>query len=223
MNLFARIFHAIRDRGLTRTLHSFVSVLEDYFFDIKYKTDTSEIVRLQDLDTTDEEKKHGAWYQATRIRHFRYLMKALGLPEGSVFVDLGSGKGRVLLIASNYNFKRVVGLEISSQLCEIARKNVESYEKKLRKSFPIEVVESDVLQYTMRDDEDVFYFYMPFDSFIMERFIGKITDSLKKNPRKVWLIINTFEYDDLFERERIFQKSTEFAYGSTESVVYTNS
>jgi len=219
-NLFMRILNSIWKRGLTKTFQSLISIIEDYYFDIKYGIDTSEIVEVKNLDITDEDKKHSVLYQPTRIRHFKNLLSELRLPEGSVFVDFGSGKGRILLVASNYNFKRVVGVEISSQLCEIARNNLEIYEKKLKRPLHVEVVESNVLQYNMRDDETVFYFFRPFDSLIMEKIIEKIINSLKENPRKVWLIINSSIYNDLFERKQIFQRSIDFAYGGVEFVVY---
>ena len=42
-----------------------------------------------------------------------------------VFIDLGSGKGRmVLAAAARYPFKRVIGVELAEQLHEVARANV---------------------------------------------------------------------------------------------------
>lgn len=144
------------------------------------------------------------------------------LGSTTVFVDFGSGKGRVLFVASNYNFKRVVGVEISSKLCEIARNNLVVYERKLKRPLQVEIVESNVLRYDIRDDENIFYFFRPFDGLIMEKIIEKIISSLKESPRKVWVIICSSIYDDLFEGKQIFQRSMGYAYGGAEFVVYVN-
>jgi SAM-dependent methyltransferase len=220
MNLLSRILYSIREKGLIRTYQSLISILEDYGFDIRNGTDTSEIVNVEDLDIAEEDKKHSVLYQPTRIRHFNKLLRELRFPEGSVFVDFGSGKGRVLLVATNYNFKRVVGVEISSQLCKIARNNLVIYKKKLKRQLCVEIVQSNVLQYNIHYDENVFYFFRPFDGLIMEKILEKIVNSWKEYPRKVWLIINSSIYNDLFDGKQMFQRSLDFAHGGIEFVVY---
>jgi len=182
---------------------------------------TSSIVKRENLDISEISKTHSEPYKPTRIRPFKLLMKELKLPEGCVFVDMGSGMGRVLLMASEYSCKRIVGVEISSRLCIIARNNIVKFEKKLMRPLQIEIVNADVYQYNVRKDEDIFYFYRPFDNFIMGKIIEEILKSLIKDPRKIWLIINNFsQYSDMIEQKNIFRKPIKFAYGGTEFAVY---
>lgn len=221
MQILKRTYNSIREKGLSRTYQSVISVLEDYYFELKHGISTSKIVKREDLDISEKSKQHSEEYKPTRIRHFRLLIKSLNLPEGSVFVDMGSGKGRVLLMASLNNFKRITGVEISSQLCEIARENKVKFEKALGKQLPINIVNIDVLEYNVQNDENVFYFYNPFDNYIMERIIERIKQSLIDNPRKIWLIINNFTpFIALIENKYKFHKSKEFIYGGTEFAVY---
>ncbi|MDY0042866.1 MAG: class I SAM-dependent methyltransferase [Desulforhabdus sp.] len=220
MILIKRILQSISKRGMARTFESFVSVLEDFLFDATYKTDTAGFVQLEDMDINDEDKKHSILYQPTRIRHFNNLMKTLDFPERSVFVDLGSGKGRILLLASKFNFKRIIGIEISSSLCEIARKNIAIYKKHSNSPLSIVVVQSNVLQHDIENDENIFYCFRPFDVFVMEKYIRKITNSYQKNPRQIWVIINASVYDDLFKKEPLFHKSLELSYGGADFVTY---
>jgi len=221
MQILNRTFKSIQEKGLARTFQSLISVVEDFYFEMKYGIMTSKIVKREDLDISEISKEHSEQYKPTRIRHFRLLIKVLRLPEGCVFVDMGSGMGRVLLIASEYNFKRITGVEISSRLCEIARNNVVIYEKKLGRSLHIEVVNEDVLQYNIKNDENVFYLYKPFDNFVMGIIIERIVKSLKKNPRKVWLIVNNFiQYSDMIENKYKFRTIKKFIYGGTEFALY---
>lgn len=221
MQTLKRTYNSIREKGLSRTYQSVISVIEDFYFELKYGISTSKIVKREDLDISEKSKQHSEEYKPTRIRHFRLLIKALNLPEGSVFVDMGSGKGRVLLTASLNNFKRITGVEISSQLCEIARENKAKFEKALGKQLPINIVNIDVLEYNVQNDENVFYFYNPFDNYIMERIIERIKQSLIDNPRKIWLIINNFTpFIALIENKYKLLKSKEFIYGGTEFAVY---
>ncbi len=222
MQILKRTYNSIREKGLSRTYQSVISVLEDFYFELKYGISTSKIVRREDLDISEKSKQHSEEYKPTRIRHFRLLIKSLNLPEDSVFVDMGSGKGRVLFMASMNNFKRITGVEISSQLCEIARENKAKFEKALGKQLPINIVNIDVLEYNVQNDENVFYFYNPFDNYIMEKIIERIKQSLIDSPRKVWLIINNFTpFRALIENKYKFPINTEFIYGGTEFAVYT--
>jgi SAM-dependent methyltransferase len=214
-------YNSIREKGLSRTYQSVISVLEDYYFELKYGVTTSKIVKREDLDISEIAKEHSEEYKPTRIRHFRLLIKGLKLPEESVFVDMGSGKGRVLLMASMNNFKRATGVEISSRLCEIARNNTIKFEKKLKRHLQIEVVNEDVLQYGIKNDENVFYFYKPFDNFVMETILERIKKSLSESPRKAWLIINNYiPFIALIENRYKFRTVKKFIYGGTEFAVY---
>ena len=140
MRLLASFRRSLFEKGLKITLQKIFSVIEDIYFDKKYGIDTSKIVEVEELGIYDESTRHSSPYQPTRVRHFHQLMKTLEFPIASVFVDFGSGKGRILLLASEYNFKRVVGVEISRQLCEMARRNVGLYETRSERPLNIEVV-----------------------------------------------------------------------------------
>lgn len=219
--MIKRTINSIRDKGISRTYQSVVSVFEDFYFEVKYDLSTSRVVKREELDISEDCKVHSEEYQPTRIRHFRLLIKMLHLPESSVFVDMGSGKGRILFMAGLQNFKRITGVEISSQLCKIALKNYKKFEKKLNRPLNIEIVNEDVLKYKIKDDENIFYFYNPFDNYVMEIIIEKIMKSITENPRKVWLILNNFiPFSDMMESKFKLRATKQFIYGGTEIAIY---
>lgn len=220
--MLKRTYNSIRDKGLSRTYQSVISVVEDLCFDMKYGVSTSKIVKRENLDISEQSKEHSQEYKPTRIRHIRLLIKELNLPGNSVFVDMGSGMGRILLLASFFNFKRIRGVEISGRLCEIARRNIEIFEKKLNQPLNIEIVNEDVLKYEINKDENVFYFYNPFDNYVMEIILERIIRSLTEYPRKAWLILNNFTpFSDMIENKFKLQAIKKFIYGGTEIAVYT--
>jgi cyclopropane fatty-acyl-phospholipid synthase-like methyltransferase len=51
---------------------------------------------------------------STDYRSFRRVMRHIGVREQDVFLDYGSGLGRVLLMAAQYPFRRVLGVELSA-------------------------------------------------------------------------------------------------------------
>ena len=56
------------------------------------------------------------------------------------FLDLGSGKGRTLLMAADYPFRRVVGVELLPTLHQTAQENLRLYKSDAQKCFAIEAV-----------------------------------------------------------------------------------
>jgi tRNA1(Val) A37 N6-methylase TrmN6 len=75
------------------------------------------------------------------------VFKLLNLPKNKVIVDIGSGKGRVLLMASEFGFKEARGVEFSLNLCEIAKKNIENYTAKKKTNTIFNVYNADARFY----------------------------------------------------------------------------
>jgi SAM-dependent methyltransferase len=83
---------------------------------------------------------HSHRYDATPIRFFRSLLGKLALDyANTAFIDLGCGKGRTLLLASDYPFRTIIGVEISRELCDLAIENVKTYCSRPRKCSNISV------------------------------------------------------------------------------------
>jgi len=178
----------LRRVGVRRTLGAIRSRLSDYVFDIRYGTDTVGRVALSQLDIPYDSAQLGNRYQPTGAGAFNTIMAALNLPPGQVFVDFGSGKGQVLMMATRYGFRRIVGVEFSEQLCAIARSNIEKFKARETMVASIDIVHQDAARYAFMDDETVFYFFIPFDDEIFMRVLGGINDSLRRRPRVAWLV-----------------------------------
>jgi len=104
-----------------------------------------------------------------------------------VFVDFGSGMGRVVLQAARYPFKRVIGVELSGELHRIAQENIRRTRRRLR-CRNVELVRADVLEYEVPDDVTVAYFYNPFTGDIFAEIIRRLAVSVERNPREVRII-----------------------------------
>ena len=222
MNPFVWARDSIRRRGLLRTSQIAGSTAYDFLFDLRYGTDTRRWVDAQELDTDSENKAHAVHYQATKARPFLKLLRSLGLPKESVFVDFGSGKGRVLLLAAHHGFKRVVGVEFSPQLCALARNNIATFSKIAPLGSPIEVVEADASRFEISAGLNVFYLYNPFDPPVLSRVLDNMLRSVESAPRKLWLIYNTPRHHELIHQSALFRDCSCHEIGGTEFRVYTS-
>jgi SAM-dependent methyltransferase len=105
-----------------------------------------------------------------------------------VFVDFGSGKGRVVyLVARYYRFGRVVGVELSDHLTRVAERNLERARPRLRCQ-DVRLVSCDATEFEIPDDMTVAYFYNPFTGETFRRVIDNIVASLDRRPRRLSLV-----------------------------------
>ena len=196
------------------------SMLEDYWFEKRYG-----LVMLGDIEAEhfvidSQNNTLSAGYGPTRKRHFRKLMAHLSLPLGSVFVDIGCGAGKILLVATEYPFKRIVGIELSPWLCNLARANLQVYQQRFVIVPDVEVLTLDITDYELQPDENVFYMCDPFRGSVMKNFLVNLSMSLEKHPRTIWLLYNNPAEHDLIMAHGLFSHHEDFWYGGSRIVVY---
>jgi SAM-dependent methyltransferase len=127
------------------------------------------------------------WYTPSSWSFLRRGLTGFEIDEHDVFVDFGCGKGRVLYQAAHYPFARVVGVEISAELSEAAKENLERNRDKLVcRNF--EVITSDVVDFEIPDDLTVAYFYHPFGGETFKSVIDDLVASLDRRPRRVRIV-----------------------------------
>lgn len=218
-NALYRISQSIQNRGVIGTIQSGLCIVEDVCFDLRYGVDTQRRVDLALLTTVGENKGEANPYHPTRGRAFRTVMRHVPFPSGSVFVDFGSGKAKLLLLASRLDFKRVVGVEFSPELCLIAEKNIERWSIAHSHS-EILVYCKDAGDYLVRDDENVFFMFNPFGATVMERVLQNISASLQRFPRKVWMIYGNPSKRGLIEDMMEVRELSSCSYGGFDFVVW---
>jgi SAM-dependent methyltransferase len=126
-------------------------------------------------------------YQPSSWVFLASVLRRREVRPDDVFVDFGSGKGQVVYQAARYRFARVIGVEISPRLTEMAERNIERNRGRL-KCRDISLVTSDAAEFEIPDDMTVGYFYFPFSGDTFRTVIDNIVRSLDRNPRDVRLI-----------------------------------
>ncbi len=147
-------------------------------FDRKFGVETISKVAVSDICDVDSAlAAHAVHYEPSALPKFQSAFRAVELDYARYsFVDYGSGKGRVLLLAAQYPFRRVIGVEMSQMLIDAAAANIAAYEKRAHLTAPIELVCADARQFRVPDGNIVAYFYNPFDEVILR----EVWDSLRR-------------------------------------------
>ncbi len=129
-------------------------------------------------------------YGAVKYADFHAIMSTIPLQKNlDVFVDFGSGKGRAIVLAATYPFRRVVGIDLSKELCIVARANVRRAMPKLVCK-DVQIVDCDATTYILPDDANILFFNNTFHGEILAQVMENIRQVIEARPRKLYVICN---------------------------------
>ncbi len=194
MNLFQRTRRSIKEAGLVTTINEKLVLrmwngISDYVFDNKYGVETRKSIPLSKLTIKSVNKCNGIDYDPVNYFILRDIFVSLSpcFNRGN-FVDFGSGKGRVMLLASQYGFEKIIGVEFSKKLCDICKNNLcKTSEWNERKNkFQIENIDAE--KYYPNKNDRVFFFFNPFKGRVLDSVLDNIDASLREHERDIMLI-----------------------------------
>jgi SAM-dependent methyltransferase len=178
-----------------------LGAVADREFDRAHHVETAAPVPMYQLDIQSDNWRFAVNYYPIDPAAFRAMLAAAGIDYPRfTFVDLGAGKGRALLLASEYPFAKIIGVEFSPELVEIARNNLRSYTAATQRCANIEVRCMDVVDFPIPDGPVVFFLYNPFEEPVLGRVAERIRQSLEAHPRDAIIIYDTPEHDELWGR-----------------------
>jgi SAM-dependent methyltransferase len=189
-NLWRMAAGPVRERGWRETARSVRSVLQERKlaraapFDEPFGTDTERSVTIADLDATGADVPALWRYWPTSRASFDAIMRDVDVPyERTAFVDLGSGKGRVLLMAAEYPFRSIIGVELSPALHRIAGDNVRRWRTATGGAAAIELECMDARDWEPPSGETLIYLFQPFPVETMRAVLDRLAGSLAAGPR----------------------------------------
>jgi SAM-dependent methyltransferase len=131
-------------------------------------------------------------YQPTESILFHEMLDALHRQtrldyRDFVFIDLGSGKGRTLLMASDYPFRRIVGVELLPALHQAAQENLSKYRSESQKCVALESICADATEFAFPAEPTVLYLFNPFPEAGLKRMIANLEESLREHARALYV------------------------------------
>jgi SAM-dependent methyltransferase len=178
----------------------------------------------------------GRPYFATEPWLFEQIMQAAttavsnqqsAISQGSVvpsalrdftFIDLGSGKGRVLLMAAQYGFKRTVGVEFMPELHHVAEKNLAGYASEKQQCQQIESACMDARDFQFPPGPLVVYLFNPFSEPTFAQVLENLRRSIEQSPRPVYVAYRFMEHEKVLAEAGWLEKIA----GTEQWAVYKN-
>lgn len=160
----------------------------DKKYDNKHGVDTSGIIQIKDYDIKNNHNDSNG-YQATPEKTFDQIMNKLVINfREFTFIDYGSGKGRVLLMASKYGFKKIIGIEFDKNLHLIAEKNIHIYQNRINTITDIESICCDARCFSLPDGQLLIFFFSPFKGEVLSSVVANISTSFSLNHNTIIVI-----------------------------------
>jgi hypothetical protein len=157
----------------------------DRAFDRDFHVDTDRRAELADLAEFDS-KASGERYLPVGVLLFKRILAILRLNYPDyVFIDVGAGKGRALLLASSKPFKEIIGVEHAPELHEIMSSNIQRYRSPQQRCVALGAVCMNAAHFPIPEGPCVFFFYNPLKNIALAAVIQNIRASYLQNPRHI--------------------------------------
>jgi SAM-dependent methyltransferase len=184
---------------------------ETHPFDLRYGTDTSGCLPGAVLPPTSLSALLIAGYIGISPSALIQAIAALPIQhQRFTFVDLGCGKGRALLVAAQFPFRRLLGVELAPELCRTAQQNIAIRPEWAER---ISVLEHDAATVSLPEGPLVIFMFHPFYARILRRVLANLERQLRRNPRETWLLYaNNPRFPGVMERFPFLREISETRY-----------
>ncbi len=153
----------------------------------KYGIHTSGADELKNLENLGVDISHATIYMPASYALLEELLSLPLLKKYYYFADIGCGKGRAICVAAHFGFNKVLGLELSKDLCKIAKENI-AETKKIFPQLDAKIINNDAYYFEIETGMDCLFMFNPFDEFVMEAVMENVKISLTKKDRPMAII-----------------------------------
>ncbi len=175
-------------------------------FDRRYHTETSGSMPSDQIQSSPYDSDKVYIYAGSQPSIIRSALNTLPALSGCAFVDLGCGKGRPLLVASEYPFRSIVGVELTPSLAEAARRNAAIINRQFAQRTPIQIEQQDAGQFVPPAGNAVVFLYNPFGEEVIAKVVSRIEEALAAGGRSIFVIYYNPVHAHCFDASRALRR-----------------
>jgi len=186
-----RLATLVQRAGLGATLCLLLASLDEKYlrcFDRRYRIQTSGIIFLPATSFDRARLLDATQYGPINGWGFRKFLRKSGFPRNLHFVDVGCGLGRACILAAEYGFEKVTGVDLAAEFCAATRRNAARCRPPSGKLSPIDIVQMDALVFCGQTEADLFLMMRPFSRDFTRRVLD-IMAARARSLHKVMTII----------------------------------
>lgn len=200
----------LRYRPIFRSLYQGFGYESRHPFDRTHGTDTSGFASANELPRSEHAPNDGPYwgshYWGSQPSFVRSAIAALPSQQPFMFIDLGCGKGRALLVASEFHFRSIVGVELSRTLATIARRNAQIIKTRFPDRTDIVIREGDACAFQIPSGNIVVYLYNPFGEGVLLKVIAALEAAIAAEQREVYVVYMHPSLSDCIDASSVFKR-----------------
>lgn len=168
-------------------------------FDVTYGINTNKSLPWWLITSGKSSDLHSTGYAGCQPSCVRDALRAIPEPERRTFVDLGCGKGRAMVLASEFPFRHIVGVEISSYLVAQARHNIGLVEAKYPQRPRMEVAHGDAMLFPYPEGDLVVFLFHPFHRELVSALLIRLQEAAQLADREIFIIYENPVYGEVID------------------------
>ena len=146
-------------------------------------------------------------YQPIEPELFREIFGSLEIDFSEfTFIDIGSGKGRALLLAAEHPFRRVLGVELLPELNAVAEENIRKFSNEKRACGEIQTICGDATDFVFPVEPLVVFLFNPLPEAELRKLAGNLQRFLEANPRPAYLIYANPVFEEILSDQSAFHR-----------------
>jgi SAM-dependent methyltransferase len=172
-----------------------------------YGIETSGNLGYSELSSGKPSDVYTTSYGGSQPSIVRRVLNLIPNLDQATFLDLGCGKGRILAVATEFPFRRIVGVELAPSLAPIALRNAEIMRQRFPERTPITVIEGDAVETPLPEGPLVVFFFHPFHRALMRKVVANFQKAILADPgRPIYVIFYNPMYADLYDGSPVFRR-----------------
>jgi SAM-dependent methyltransferase len=187
-------------------------------FDLAHGVETGGLIPAGELLTGHPSDAHVTAYYAVApsiLRSLVALWRETTPPPDMArytFVDIGAGKGRAILVASELPFRQVIGIELNPAMADIAQRNVDHWiaaraaDPTAPPHAPVRLVEQDILDFDFPKSPCLAFMFHPFEAPLMKKLLRRLEHQFAKHPNDLDVVYVNAECAAVFNANPAFKQ-----------------
>ena len=179
-------------------------------FDREHGVDTSGLIGGRHLAVGHKHDRHNTAYYGVAPSLFRELCglwretKPPHALENYSFVDFGAGKGRAMMLASEFPFREVVGIELNTKLVDVAERNLERWQSTHPTHCPMRVLTLEATEYQFPANPCLMYLFNPFTAPVLRRVLKRAAGSFANRVGELDMLYVNHECESVLKKHAGF-------------------
>jgi SAM-dependent methyltransferase len=120
----------------------------------------------------------------------RCALQQLGDLRDHAFIDIGCGKGRPMIVATEFPFRQVIGYDFAVRLVDVANRNAQIVARRFPRRVPMRAYVADALEFDFPPGKLVVYLFNPFGLKTMTRLLANLVAAHERGSVEAFSVVS---------------------------------